>query len=290
MSELFAREWRVSIGSGTVAAPLLTAGDSAALSTSDLRIAFSIKKTLTKEPNSCELRISNLSDVSRNKLNQKHMPVIVEAGYRGSLGVVFSGDSRTVDHIRESADWTTLVHCGDGERAYNFGRVSESFGPNTPVTTVIRNAAQGLGIGLGNLDSVLAIIPAIQVFKHGFTAFGPASSVLEKALAAAGYTYSIQNNALQIQRDLQAVNPQAFLLSPESGLVGSPEHTAPNAKGKPAVLKVRALLNHRLLPGNIVRVQSRAVDGEFIIQVVEHTGDSHGADWFTNLECTARVA
>ena len=48
--ELFLRKWRAQIGE---------------FSTDQLRIQFKVSKTLEKEPNTCELRITNLAAESR---------------------------------------------------------------------------------------------------------------------------------------------------------------------------------------------------------------------------------
>lgn len=276
MSQIFNRRWKVTVG------------DSESLSTADLRVVFRVKKTLEKDPNTASVKISNLAEGSRAKLNKKGMHLVLQAGYEGNVGTIFSGDTRTVDHTRESADWQTHIQCGDGESAYQFARIEESFAANTSTGDIIKKVATALGIGFGNLNDVLSKPLAVSTFKHGFTAFGPASQVLDKLILAAGYRWSIQQGALQITKAGEPVQTNAFLLSADSGLLGSPDHTAPDKKGKPAILKVKALLNPNFIPGYIVRIESRAVKGEFLMQSVEHSGDSHGAEWVSNLECVAR--
>lgn len=276
MSRLFSRRWKVTVGANS------------AISTADLRITFKARRTLEKEPNTLNLQITNLSENSRGKLNAKALPVILEAGYEGNTGVIFSGDSRTIDHIRDGADWATKISCGDGEQAYTFTRVNESFGPNYSVAEAIRTVAGKLQINTGNLEDMLAGPLAITTFKHGYAAFGPASQVFDKLIAAAGLRWSIQNGAIQVRRKDAPVQATAFRLSAESGLLGSPEYAAPDKKKGPTVLKVKALLNPKLLPGYIVALDANTVKGEFLMRTVEHQGDSHGADWFTLLECVAR--
>lgn len=277
MTTLFKRQWRVSVGT-----------DEESLVTSSLRVTFNITKTLEKEPNKAEVQITNLADASRKRLQKKFMPVVVQAGYAESIGTLFSGDSRIVEHTREGADWNTKLHCGDGERAYNYARVNESFGPNTTVETVLRTVAASLSLNPGNLSDVLSQPGKVQVFKHGFVAFGPASQVLDKAARAAGLLWSVQQGALQFHFPGQPIQTRAFRLSAASGLLGSPERSAPEKKNHQTIVKCRSLLNHQLVPGYVVILDAEDVKGEFIMQKVTHTGDSHGSDWFSDLECVAR--
>lgn len=276
MTKLFARRWNVTVG------------DNQTLSTSDLRIVFKVKKSLEKDPNTASIKITNLSEGSRSKLSRKGMSVILQAGYEGSLGTIFTGDSRTIDHVRDSADWLTHIQCGDGEHAYRYARVNESFAANTDIASAIRKVAGSLGLNTGNLEDMLSQGTAVTSFKHGFTAFGPASQVLDTLLKAAGFQWSIHQGALQVRKPDEPVQSQVFKLTPDTGLLGSPDHTAPDKKKKPAILKVRSLLNPQLIPGYVVAVESDGVEGEFIMRQVEHSGDSHGSDWFTDLECVAR--
>jgi hypothetical protein len=109
--------------------------------------------------------------------------VILTAGYPGNAAVIFQGDARTIDHVRDGAEWITHIQCGDGERAYQFARFAESFAPGTAIADVIRACARALAINTGNLDEVLAaggFRGNLTQFAHGYTAHGKASAELDK--------------------------------------------------------------------------------------------------------------
>lgn len=273
MSKLFKRSWRVSVGDWQ---------------SENLRVVFKISKTLEKDPNNLDLRIYNGSEASRAKLVGAGIPVIVEAGYEGTRAVIFSGASRTIDHKHEGPDWETHAQCGDGEQLYQYARMNESFGPGTKVADVIRAAVSNLAIGKGNLDEALAQRLKLEQYTHGFVAFGRAAEVLDKAVKAAGLTWSVQQGALQLVKKGEPAQESAFILSPDTGLIGSPDHCPPDKKKKKAVLKCRSLLNPQIRPGSIVKLDAAHVKGDFICQQVNHTGDSHGNDWFTVIEAHAR--
>ncbi len=264
----------------------LTIGDTRV---SGLRLAFKIKKTLTKEPNTADISVFNLSETTRHKLQGKGLPVILSAGYEGTEAVIFSGDSRFIDDTRSGPDWVKRIRCGDGERAFQFERFRASYGPGTAIATVIRDAAGALGVNLGNLNEALSLPfkGGRTLFRNGYTANADAIDVLETLLRGAGFSLSIQNGALQVLQGNAAVPSTAILLSPETGLIGSPELGSPEKKKKPPHMKARALLQPLARCGGAFELRSENVKGQFRAEVVEHSGDTAGQEWYTDLELKA---
>lgn len=273
MSRIFRRVWRATIGDWQ---------------TAELRVSFKASKTLEKEPNNLDLKVYNGSDDSRAKLVGAGVPVILEAGYEGSMGVIFSGQSRTIDNTHEVADWVTHAQCGDGEQAYQFASMNESFGPGTRVADVIRSAVGKLGVSKGNLEEALSKGLDLEQFSHGFVGFGRAGDILDKAIKAAGLTWSVQQGAVQVLKKGEPLQESAFILSADTGLLGSPDHAPPDKKTKRAILKCKSFLNPQIKPGSIIRLDTLAVKGDFICQKVDHSGDSHGNDWVTSIEAIAK--
>jgi len=276
VSKSFKRKWKVQVGS---------------LSTDALRIQFKVTKTLGKEPNSLDLFIWNLADASRSKLTGPRLPVTLEAGYAGqteNVATIFSGDARTIDHLRDHADWKTHVQCGDGEKVYQFQHINKSFNAAAKFKDVCKEVAKSLSVNLGNLEQAIQNAPKlIDNFTKGFVANGRASDVLATLLKSIGLEYSIHQGQLLVVQPGKAASNQTFKLSPTTGLIGSPDHTPPDQKGKPATLKCKCLLNPQLIPASIIQIDAAGVRGDFVIQKLEHQGDSHGQDWVTSIEAWA---
>jgi hypothetical protein len=282
MSDLFHREATVVVD---------------ALRVEGLRVQFKVEKTLGKEPNTLDLTLTNLAEATRAKMQKRHAKVVLLAGYRGNVSQIFAGDARTTDHVRKGADWETRVQCGDGERAYTLSRVNESFAPGTRAADVVARLAERLGVGAGNLKKQLgkARFPTgLTQYTAGYSSFGKASAELDRVLSALGLTWSIQDGALQILEPTEAAEEpaagQAPILSPDTGLVGSPEHGAPDKKGRPSVVKAKALLMPGLKPGGVVelRVRARDFSGQYRVTKVVHTGDTAGNAWHSDLELHQR--
>lgn len=248
------------------------------------RLQFKVEKTLDKAPNTGDITITNLSASTRASLQSKNAKVILLAGYGDSLGQIFVGDIRTIDHVRNGSDWETKLQSGDGERAFLSARISTSFGVGTGAIKVIDTAATKLTGGpiIGDLSGLSA-----KQFAGGYVMHGPASRELDKVLKANGYEWSIQDGHVYVRLPGAPVLERIVSISPDSGLVGSPEHGTSDNPKKPPLLKIKCLLSPELHCGGRVHVQSERYTGIYTIHKLTHTGDTAGGDFYSEMEVEA---
>lgn len=251
-----------------------------------LRVTFKIKKTLSKEPNTADIEIYNLSADTRRAMRTKGALVTLEAGYKKENGVIFTGDARTIDHVRAGPDWITRIRCGDGEKAFQFNNAVISARPNAKRTDVAKKVIDALGLKPGNaLGQIAGAVGAgTDRFLKGYSFAGNAAKALDDLVRAAGLTWSIQDGEVQVLAADGKRREIAFRLSPDSGLIGSPEHGTPDKKSKKSKLKARTLLRAELKPGSAVVIDSEATKGNYRCDTVNHIGDSFSNDWFSDLE------
>ncbi len=276
---LFQRVVRVLVGS------LLVEG---------LRVQFKVKKTTAITPNECELQIYNLSQKSRAGLQAKGIKIVVEAGYQDHASRIFSGDSRYIDHKHNGPDWVTKVQCGDGERAYRYVKVNESFKPGTTVASVFYRMAVATGLDVSQAVELVGN-EITEQFTQGYSTYGRVSEEIDRLLQGRGLEWSIQDGKLQVTRVGQPVKGSAVLLSASTGMIGSPAHGSPEfadktqgtpipGQKKPQVLKVKSLLQPGIVPGGLIRLDSLEIKGDFRVQSVLHTGDTFGGDFYTEAD------
>lgn len=250
-----------------------------------LRVQFKVTRTGTSEPNAAEVSVWNLAPSTRAVTQVKGSKLILLAGYEGSFRQVIAADVRTVDHTRQGAHWVSKFGVGDGERAYLYARVSDSFAPGTDAGTIARRLVTELGLDPGN--AVDTIAAAARTFTQGYSARGRAAAELDRLTAALGLTWSVQDGRVQVLSSTSFLEPSTSIeLSPSSGLVGSPEHGSPNEKGGPGVLKVKSLLQPDLRPGVRFALVSSVATGTYRCGRVEHSGDTAGGEWYTTVEAT----
>lgn len=247
------------------------------------RVQFKVEKTLTKEPNTSSVTITNLAPQTRQQLQSKGVRVLIEAGYKDGVERIFSGDVRTVDHVRSKADWDTVCKVGDGERAWRFARVAESFAVGSRAADVLKKVGRAMGIDLGNLDDKAAKIDTI--LDQGWSAAGSAARALDRLVVALGKEWSIQDGALQILDPYETIDYPIPDITPDTGLIDSPEMGSPATKGKPQLLKFKSLLVITK-PGARVKLKSQRYDGYVRVHRCSFEGDTSGGDWYTTIEGT----
>ncbi len=253
-----------------------------------LRIAFKVRRSLGKNPHPAEIQIYNLGAQSRAAFQAKGVKLILSAGYTEAFGQIWSGELRTVSHVKDKADWITKAAGGDGEKLIRSSRISKSYKAGTPIATVIRDVAKATGLGLGNLETALTtpFHGGLTQYANGTVVQGQATEQLYNILRAVGLNYSVQDGQLQVLADGESLPGTAFSFSASTGLVGSPEICEEgDGQKKRRVLKIKALMNHQIIPGCTIQVDAANKKGFYRVQTVTHTGDSHGSDWITDMEC-----
>lgn len=248
----------------------------------DLRLQFKVTKTLRKEPNKAEISITNLAERTRAELQDKAFRVTLVAGYKDTAAVVFVGDTRAAQSRRSGADWVTTIEAGDGERGYQYARVNESFREGTSVLAIVRKLADKLGVDASQVHR-FADLAGLQ-YVSGYAARGRAARELDRILRGYGYVWSIQDGRLIVAKPDALGFETAVELTPESGLIESPEMATPEKKGGKPVLKARSLLQPRILPGGRIVVRAESHDGTYKVKRVEHSGDTAGGEFFSEIE------
>lgn len=282
MSDLWNRDFAITIG----VTPLEVSAPSIPIVEDDvpkttLRVAFDIRKSLNRDPNTADITIYNLN-LAHRVLFQKYAdvklqtwPVVIEAGYVGTRQQIFIGDVQTVSSHKEGRTWVTEIKASDGGRKYASARFSKSFGPGTPLITVLATVIAAFGVGPGNSLAMLATSTrGLKVFSKGVTVSGRISSILDKYVSGAGFTWSIQDNQLQILRPAQANGEPVVFLDQYHGLIGSPE------LGEKGSITYRSLLQGSIRPGRRVLIDSATATGAFVNEMVQYLGDTWGPEWY----------
>jgi hypothetical protein len=188
-------------------------------------MVFGVRKSDSKDPNTAEISINNLSATTRGQMQKKGAKVVLLAGYAANQAQIFSGDARSISHLRDGPDWVTKLQCGDGETSYAYDWITESFRAGTSVGAVLNRIAESMRVGLGNVRQQAARLSSEQ-FVHGYAAHGRASAELNRILHSRGYTWSIQDGQLQVLKRGEYLPTTALVINAESGLIGTPElHT-----------------------------------------------------------------
>ena len=206
-----------------------------------LRIAFDIEKDAEPEPNPAEISVWNLAKKTRAKMLDRIIPLILQAGYVDNIEQIFIGDIRPggVTTVRSEGDWITTFKAGDGDNAHK-ARIQESFAKGAKPKDVFRKVMEKIEEHLSGNKSLAAkiadkIADAIEAGKKGgldavldeffggTIVSGNAIKEISQLLKSFGYGYSIQDGHQQVVEDGKWTDEDPVLLTPDTGLIGSPE-------------------------------------------------------------------
>jgi hypothetical protein len=255
------------------------------LAIAGLRVVFKVEKTLKLEPNNSEIQVFNVSPTSRAQMPAEGATIQLQAGHEGNEAVIYSGQAHFIDHVFDGPDCVTKIECSDGAVAMQTP-VAQSFAPGTTTGGVVERLSQTIGVGVGNLNQKL---PGLnQQYSQGHVAKGRAVRELKVVLARAGMTFSIQDGQLLILKGRETTQTTVYKLNSETGLIGSPQHGTPPKKPEdPHLLKVKSILLPQVLPGRLIELDAINKKGLFRVEKLTHKGDTHGDDWFSEMEVSA---
>jgi hypothetical protein len=262
-----------------------------------LRVAFDVKRGVkvtqgvTKpQPNTCDVKIWNLSTSHQKELEQstvpgsgkKVVPVIISAGYKSRSTQVFAGELRAAHTITDGADDVTELTTGDGDQALTQTRLTIALGPGATARQGIESIVKGLGVGEGNLSKAITLLQsqplAAQLFAKGVVLKGAAADIMTDFCRSAGLDWSIQNGALQITELGQPVAGLAVLLDSDHGLIGSP------TVDTTGLLSCVTEMIPDMFPGTKLSINAKHVQGGFRVLAVRTRGDTFGAEWRHEIE------
>lgn len=251
----------------------------------DLRIAFEITKTLEKTPNRATITVHNLGRGGRQESAVRPLHARLYAGYDDNPEEIFSGDVYWGHSMRKGPTWVTKLMFGEGHRAIKYARISHSFKSNTSTGDIMKTLAGSMGLKIPS--SISEAKEFVKQYATGFTLQGLSGEQMTKILKRHGMSWSVQGRELQILRGGEARPGEAYVISQDTGMVGSPEFGPPQKKGKAPIVRVRHKLYPAIRPGHKIKIESRDVNGVFRAETVTHRGDTHNVNtWHTEIEAS----
>jgi hypothetical protein len=220
--------------------------------------------------------------------------LILEAGYRETSGLIFCGDKAWVSHQRQGTEWVTTIEAADGLGALNY-QLSESFAEDTDLLTVARALLERVGIQAGQIargsaDPEIALALEAVTLPKGWAVSGRFREAMLEVARLAGLQFSIQDCEVRFSLPRKPETPeQGPFLSPQSGLIGSPQRVRDPKRPSALIVRGASLLMPTLVPGRRMRLQSDTASGIYKLAEVAHNGDTHGGSgaWATTWEAVA---
>lgn len=248
----------------------------------DLRIVFKVKKDDGAAPNYAEVNIYNLTRQSAERTRQPNQVIQLFAGYDGVEHLIFLGALTRSTTTHEGTERITKLESGKATQAPK--PVSRTFKGPQKLDGILGEVA-------GSIEGLIvdtSLVPDVSISKpRGVRLNGSPRQILNKYTAANKLDWYIDDGVLRFVPRGQPYNTTAVLLTPDSGLIGSPKAVqSGGGQAGRASVEIISTLNGRFTPRKIVALANTEDHaGWYLIRSVEHTGDLWG-DFRSKLEAS----
>ena len=263
----------------------------------DFRMSFEIVKSLVGFPNLASIKVYNLSESDRNRIETEKEKVRLFAGYEDTeVVLIFDGDIVNVTHLKQGTDWITEIFCGDAVKAFEDATINKTLGPGATseqiydeLTEQLEGVAKGVTEGLKDcLSGKRSLLRALQLS-------GNVKDWLDKLAEDCGFEYSVNDGVIEtIPKGFPLSDEPPVVINQASGMIGSPERTEIG-------VNVINLLLPALKLGRTVRVEAVSTkinignlffrkippvrnQGVYRINKMTHVGDTRENPWETRIE------
>lgn len=287
---------------GRVCTLLVSNNQGTSLDLSALRIKFKVKKTSIMTPNAADIIVYNIEAKTQKLIQNEFTHVLLQAGYVGNFGLVFKGNIKQFITGRESATDTFInLNCGDGDQAYNFATINQTLKAGATPQIQLNaglTSMSDMGITPGYTSVQTADTSAQAALPRGKVIYGNSRDHLKKLADTYGFAWSIQDGNLVFLSQGTYLPNKAVVLTSKTGMIGTPQQTTEG-------IDVKALLNPNIKVHGRVQINNASVakmkidfwtpgspantpspighDGMYYVTVLEHSGDTRGQDWYSNM-------
>lgn len=256
-----------------------------------LRISFTVTKDDLPYPSwpTAQIRIWGLSTTTQELTRQRNALIQLYAGYAGAVGLIFVG---AITHSVTERDGVEVVTALESARpvplVFNISRTLNTqagLGLHDALRATVQGFGEGVTLDLSGVENT----PLNTIYPRGVVLDGEPGPVLNRLTRANRLDWTIEDGVVRVLRRGESTREPAVVLSPRTGLVGSP---APMQYGAGSLVRaaseITCLLNPEIRIRRIVALTGTVdLEGWYLVRKLTHTGDSgFSNDFYTRVEAT----
>ena len=234
----------------------------------DLYFKFTVPFEDSEKLGTATIEAYNLSPATRNSI-KKGMPIILNAGYEGDIGAIFTGKVSQVSDKHSGTEVITTIAAAEALEEWLSKEVNKTYTAGSKASAIVKDLLNIFGLEVGTME-----LSVDKEYPRGKVCKGKVKNVLT---------------------DPKTGTKTGYVLSAESGLLKAAEATdrtetttrqttVKDGKEKQEVTyKRECLLNYHLAPADVVKIKSDTLNGNHLIKGGQHTGCPDG-DWKTTIE------
>lgn len=236
-----------------------------------------------------ELTLANLTGATVGKF-KKDATLTIKAGYTNNVGVIFKGFIKNFFPDRNGATPITRIIARGSRAAVQREPVNVALGKNATLDSILQTIADAMGLPLvSNPGDFANVTP----YPRGYTMTDDPERLLNKLAETHGFEWLVENERLFVLMKSSSRLGAPHLISQFTGMEGKPEITEVGAN-------VTVRLDPKIKVGDVFRVESKyksfnfsnvyfqdvpasAGSGDYKIQRLSYSGDTHGDAWSVKL-------
>lgn len=270
------------------------------LDLSELHLNFAVWSSTVQTLRHARIRVYNASDETVQRIQNEFTRVVLQAGYDGNFGLIFSGTVGQYSRGRESATDTYLdIVAQDSDEAYNYAVANATLAKGWQPDDYYKSLLQSFspyGVDQGNKPDFSS-----SAAPRGKVVYGMARDYMRSFAAATGTRWYLKDGQLHVIPLNGYLPNEAVVLRADTGMIGIPVQTLDG-------VVVRCLMNSNIVTGGRVQIDNASItqkrvvnpqttnvddynipdlsnDGVYVVYSLTHAGDTRGNAWETQMVC-----
>lgn len=251
-------------------------------------VEFNIQRQLYASASRCSVKIYNLSLDNRRKIQKDQSDYtnltkefVFKAGYGNNLSTLFKGNITFARSYRQDVDFITSIECMTGMNAAVNSFYSGNFKEGTSNKKIIEEimtSMYGEGVRIGKIGNFEGEIKRSNAY---------AGNPVDLLRDMIGNNFFIDNDLAYALNEDEVLGVDAFLVSPETGLIGTPIREQEQ-------VTFDMLFEPQISVGRLIKLESESQEkynSRYKVYAVTHSGmisDSVAGDTITTVSVLFR--
>lgn len=257
----------------------------------DLYFEFEVPFEDSDTLQTAKFKAYNLAEATRKGIKRGDV-IILNAGYEGDVGAIFVGQVSACSHKHQNTEWITEISATAAMDQWLSAKVSKTYAKGSTAKEIVSDLLNIFGLEIG--EFTLAVN---KVYDRGLVCSGKVKDELKKIVVNdCKSRFLIRTGSVYINDPASGL-ANGIVLTPQSGLlfsgneveesvvaVGSDSQKSSSTKNEEGNYVTReCLLNYHIGPAEHITIQSKSLNGRFIVAKGKHSGSPKG-NWKTTLE------
>ena len=243
----------------------------------DLYFKFTVPFEDSEKLGTATIEAYNLSPATRNSI-KKGMPIILNAGYEGDIGAIFTGKVSQVSDKHSGTEVITTIAAAEALEEWLSKEVNKTYTAGSKASAIVKDLLNIFGLEVGTME-----LAVDKEYPRGKVCKGKVKNVLTEIVTSDCKSRFLIRNGIVTINDPKTGTKTGYVLSAESGLLQATEATdrtetttrqttVKDGKEKQEVTyKRECLLNYHLAPADVVQTLKQRLAGVQIPVLLDST-------------------